>query len=74
MLIFHTDSQCLNVPYDDIEMSKSHADSYKDKLDEILYTFDDKESGYFLEVDLKYPDEIKEKTKLFPLAPENEQY
>ena len=27
--------------------------------------------GYFIEVDLKYPDNIKEKTKYFPFCPEN---
>ena len=25
--------------------------------------------GYFVEVDLKYPDEIKQKTKYFPFCP-----
>ena len=28
--------------------------------------------GYVLEVDLIYPDNIEEKTKWFPLCPENE--
>ena len=39
-------------------------------LEEILNTPDDNEIGYFLEVDLKYPDNIKEKTKNFPFCPE----
>ena len=26
--------------------------------------------GYFIECDLKYPDEIKEKTKYFPFCPD----
>ena len=38
---------------------------------EILKTSDDSDIGYFLEVDLKYPDNIKEKTKHFPFCPEN---
>ena len=40
-------------------------------LDEILNTPDDSEIGYFLEVDLKYPDNIKQKTKYFPFCAEN---
>ena len=40
-------------------------------LEEILNTPDDNEIGYFLEVDLKYPGNIKEKTKHFPFCPEN---
>ena len=40
-------------------------------LEEILNTPDDKEIGYFLEVDLKDPDNIKEKTQNFPFCPEN---
>ena len=37
----------------------------------ILNTLDDSDLGYFNEVDLKCPDNIKEKTKNFPFAPEN---
>ena len=39
-------------------------------LDEILNTLDDSDIGYFVEVDLKYPNTTKEKTKNFPFAPE----
>ena len=39
------------------------------KVEDILNTPDDSDIGYFLEVDLKYPDNIKEKTKNFPFAP-----
>ena len=53
------------LPYDDIKFDK------KVKLDDILNTPDDNEIGYFVEVDLKYPDNIKQKTKYFPFAPEN---
>ena len=42
------------------------------KLEGILNTPDDSDFGYFIEVNLKYPDNIKEKTKKFPFAPENE--
>ena len=41
------------------------------KLEDILNTPDDNDVGYFIEVDLKYPDNIKEKTKNFPFAPMN---
>ena len=40
------------------------------KLEDILNTPDDSDIGYFFEVDLKHPDNIKEKTKHFPFAPE----
>ena len=65
----HSLSQML--PYDEIEMWHSDPDKYWNWLDEILKTPDDHEIGYFLEVDLKYPDNIKEKTKIFPFCPEN---
>ena len=38
------------------------------KLEDILKTTDDSDIGYFIGVDLKYPDNIKEKTKNFPIA------
>ena len=38
------------------------------KLAEILNTSDASDIGYFIEVDLKYPDSIKEKTKRLPIA------
>ena len=65
----HSMSQFL--PYDEIEMWHGYPDKYWKWLDEILNTPDDSEIGYFLEVDLKYPDNIKEKTKNFPFCPEN---
>ena len=65
----HSMSQIL--PYDEIEMWHGHPDLYMKKLEEILNNPDDNDIGYFIEVDLKYPDNIKEKTKNFPFAPEN---
>ena len=65
----HSMTQLL--PYDEIEMWHGHPDKYWNWLDEILITPDDSEIGYFLEVDLKYPDNIKQKTKYFPFCPEN---
>ena len=41
------------------------------KLEDILNTPDDSSIGYLLEVDLKYPDDTKYKTKYFPFAPVN---
>ena len=40
-------------------------------LEDILTTPDDSDIGYFIEVDVKYTDNVKEKTKNFPFAPEN---
>ena len=65
----HSMSQLL--PYDEIEMWHGHPDLYMDKLGEVLETPDDNVVGYFIEVDPKYPDNIKKKTKNFPFAPEN---
>ena len=58
-------------PYDEIEMWHGHPDLYMNWLKEILNTPGDSDVGYFLEVDLKYPNNIKEKTKNFPFCPEN---
>ena len=52
------------LPYDDIKFDKNVT------LEEILNTPDDNEIGYFVECDLKYPDNIKQKTKYFPFCPD----
>ena len=65
----HSMSQLL--PYDEIEMWHGDPNKYWRWLDIILKTPDDADIGYFLEVDLKYPDNIKQKTKYFPFCPEN---
>ena len=36
-----------------------------------MNTPDDSFTGFFIEIDLKYPDNIKYQTKNFPFAPEN---
>ena len=64
----HSMSQML--PYDEIKMWHGDPDKYWNWLDEILNTPDDADIGYFVEVDLKYPDDTK-KTKNFPFCPEN---
>ena len=50
------------LPYDEIKFDNNV------KLEDILNTPDDSDIGYFIEVDLKYPDNIKEKTRNFPFA------
>ena len=62
----HSMSQLL--PYDEIEMWHGYPDKYWKWLDEILNTPDDADIDYFIEVDLKYPDNIKEKTKNFEFS------
>ena len=57
--------------YDEIEMWHGHPDLYMKWLEEISTTQDDGDVGYFVEVDLRYPDKIKGKTKKFPFCPEN---
>ena len=58
-------SLCQLLPYDEIKFDKNV------KLEDILNTPDDSDIGYFIEVDLNYSDNIKEKTKHFPFAPVN---
>ena len=53
-----------SLPYDEIKFDNDV------KLEDILNTHDDSDIGYLIEVDLKYPDNIKEKTKNFPFCPE----
>ena len=61
----HSMSQYL--PYDEIKFNNNI------KLEDILNTSDDSDIGYFIEVDLTYPNNIKEKTKNFPFAPVNKE-
>ena len=53
------------LPFDEIKFDNNV------ELGDILSTPDDCDIGYLIEVDLKYPDSIKEKTKNFPFAPVN---
>ena len=54
-----------SLPYDEINFDRNV------KLDETLDNPDDFDIGYFFEVDLSYPDNMTEKTKVFPFCPEN---
>ena len=53
------------LPYDEIKFDNNG------NLEDILNTPDDSNIGSFIEVDLTYPNIIKEKTKNFPFAPVN---
>ena len=50
-----------------MEMWHGHPDLFNNKLEENLSTPDDNDIGYIIEVDLKYPDEIK-KNKSFSIC------
>ena len=52
------------LPYKDIKFNKEIT------IDEILQTEDDAETGYTVEVDLSFPQEIHERLKQLPLCPE----
>ena len=54
-----------SLPYDEIKFDNNV------ELEDILKTLEDSDIGYFIEFDLKHPDNIKEKTKHFPIAPVN---
>ena len=53
----HSRSQMLT--FDEIEMWHGHPDLYMGILADFLNTPDDSGIGYFIDVDLKYPDNIK---------------
>ena len=53
------------LPYDEIKFDQNV------KLEDIINTPNGSDIGYFIEVDLNYPDNIKEKTKHFPFATVN---
>ena len=57
------------LPYDENEIWHGHPDLYMNKLDENLNTPDDNDVAYFMEVDINYPENIKERTNKFPSAP-----
>ena len=51
-----------SLPYDKIKLDNNI------NLEDILNTPDDSDIGYFVEVDLKYPDNIKQKNKKFSIC------
>ena len=58
-------------PYGGIEMWHGDSDLYMNKLEEILNTPDDSDIEYFIEVHLRCPDFIQQKTMNFPFCTEN---
>ena len=64
---FYGHSMSPVLPYD--EMWHGHLELFMNRLEEILNTPDDSDPGYFVDVDLKNADNIKERTKNFPFAP-----
>ena len=52
-------------------MWHSYPDHYMNKLEEIIDTSDDSYVDYFLEVDLRYPDNIIEKAMKYQFCPES---
>ena len=59
-------SMSQSLPYDDIKFDTENV-----CLEEILNTPDDSDIDYFLEVDIEYPHNIRDKTRHFPFCPEN---
>ena len=59
------DSMSQSLPYDEFKFDNNV------NLEDILNNPDDSDIRYLIEVDLNYPDNIKEKTKNFPFAPVN---
>ena len=59
------------LPYDEIEMFVGDPDLHIKKLEEVLKTPDGSNIGYSIEVELKYPNDMKEKAKSFPFAAGN---
>lgn len=61
----------LKLPYRELQWIDPNTLT-SDTIEHMIETYrNDDGTGYFFEVDLLYPDEIKEKTKDFPLAPEH---
>ena len=64
----HGHSMSQPLPFDEIKFDENV------KSEDILNTPDDSDIGFFVEVDLKFSDNIKEKTKHFPFAPVNKKF
>ena len=53
------------LPYDETEMWHGHPDLYMNKLEKLINTSNASDIGYFVEVDLRDPDNLKEKQRIF---------
>ena len=60
------------LPKDGIEMWHGHPDLYMNKREKISYTHDDNDFGYIVEVNSRFPNKKKERTKNFPFCTANE--
>ena len=56
------------LPYDKIDMLYGPLDLNMNKLEEVSNTPDDADIGYFIEVEIKYPDNLKKNKKLSILS------
>ena len=61
---FFGHSMIQSLPYDKINMWHVDPNLYMINFKETLDRSDDSDTGYFIEVDLRYPDNRKEKTKI----------
>ena len=75
--IFYVDANNLygwamgeSLPFDENKIWHGHTDLYMNKLEEIFFTPDNSDIGFFLEIDSSCSDNIKEKTKKNPFFPE----
>ena len=59
----HGHSMSQSTPYDVIEMWHGHPDLYINNFEEIINTPDDSDIGYYVEVDLRYPHNLKKDSK-----------
>ena len=56
------------LPNDYIEMRSGQPNRYMEKIKDILNTSGDSDIGYFFEVDLLYPEELKQKNFNFSIC------
>ena len=66
--ILYGHSMSQRLLHDKIEMWHGDPDLYMNILEEVLGTPDDSDTGFFIEVDLRYPDIKEEKTKKIPIC------
>ena len=51
------------LPYDETELWHGHLDLYLNIMEEVLKIVDDSDTGYIIEVDLRYPNLFLKKNK-----------
>ena len=60
-----------NAPFDERKMCQGQPDWHLENLEGILKTLDIIHIWFSVEVHLKYPNNIKQKTEAFPIFPDN---